>query len=401
MRPFCAQHCRALHVDCDLIIFGGTGDLAKRSLLPALTNLYERGELGAGSRVFSASRRPLCNDAYRRAMAPATPSRAWSRFAERISHHTVDIADGAGFSSLCHALEGAGGRARLIYLSTLPELFVDAVRRAHDAGLTADSTSVIVEKPVGTDLASAASLNNQLVELFDERQILRIDHYLGKARVRALAHRDFAALTKGGTVQITLAESQDIGTRGEFYDRTGALRDMVQNHLLQLVCLVAMRPDAIDANAAKLEVLSAIRLDHAPVWGQFDGYLDVDGVAPASRTETFVALKLRLDLPGWKGIPILLRTGKCMASKRSQVVAGGHVFDLGTPGENAYEALLLDALKGDCGKFVSREEVEAAWRFIDGLRAKRGDDRPDPYAPGSGGPEAANRLALMTGVPWR
>ena len=387
-------------MDCDFIIFGGTGDLAKRSLLPALFNMYQKGEIGKGSRIISASRRALPDEAYRLAVAPENPHSKWPEFSRLLLHRPVDVAAGQGFTALRAALESSRADKRLLYLSTLPEYFVRAVRGAHDAGLITEATSVIVEKPVGTDLDSAHALNDQLSEVFAEHQILRIDHYLGKERVRALEGEDFTRLAQGSEVQITLAESQDIGARGEFYDRTGALRDMVQNHLLQLVCLVAASPGASDINAAKLEILNALRLADAPVWGQFSGYLDVDGVEDGSHTETFVALKLSIGLPGWDGIPILLRTGKCMAKKRSQVVAGNRGFDLSTAGENAYEALLRDALKGDSSKFASREEVQAAWRFIDDLRANRGPRPPAPYAPGSWGPDASAALARRAGTRW-
>ena len=389
-------------MDCDLIIFGGTGDLAKRSLLPALFNMRQRGELGANSRVISASRRPLSDDDYRQSVAPANPDPAWTQFARQLFHRAVDISAGKGFSALEETLDPSPDRKRLLYLSTLPEYFVSAVRGAHRAGLITANTSVIVEKPVGTDFESARLLNTALSEVFDEHQILRIDHYLGKARVRALESQNFAELTEGGSVQITLAESQDIGTRGEFYDRTGALRDMVQNHLLQLVCLVAADPgtNRNDVHRAKLEVLNALRLDDEPVWGQFDGYLDVDGVETDSLTETFVALNLRIDLDAWRGVPILLRTGKCMARKCSQVIVGNQVHDLSIAGENAYEALLGDALKGHSDKFVNREEVEAAWRFIDDLRLRRGSSVPVPYARGSWGPEASQQLAERVRSAW-
>ena len=388
-------------MDCDLIIFGGTGDLAKRSLLPALTSMYAKGELGKGTRVISASRRELSDAAYRDMVAPADPGQGWSAFSKRLFHRPVNIAAGEGFSTLRQMIEKSCARKRLLYLSTLPEYFVSAVRGAHDAGLISDNTSVIVEKPVGTDLESARTLNDQLSEVFAEHQILRIDHYLGKARVRALEYRDFAGNAGGTPIQITLAESQDIGTRGEFYDRTGALRDMVQNHLLQLVCLVASSPGARDVNAAKLEALEAVHLNDAPVWGQFEGYLDVAGVKAGSHTETYVALNIRIDLPHWNDTPLLLRTGKCLARKRSEVAAGDGVFDLASTGENAYEALLRDALKGDAGKFVSREEVEAAWRFIDALRLDRGSEPPERYPSGSWGPEASNTLARRAGTIWR
>lgn len=372
--------------DCDLIIFGGTGDLAKRSLLPALEDMRRQGDLGTRSRIISASRRDISDAEYRRLMAPEHPKSDWPDFAACLHHRSVDIPSGHGFSSLRSLLQDAGDRKRLLYLSTLPEHFVSAVQGAHEAGLVNKDTTVIVEKPVGTDLSSAQELNNKLSEVFDETNILRIDHYLGKRRVRALAERDFTALGKAHAVRITLAEAQDIGTRGEFYDRTGALRDMVQNHLLQLVCLVAAPPSSDDLNAAKVRILEQLCVHGKPVWGQFDGYLEVPGVAAGSHTETFVAVEVRLDIDPWQDTPFLLRTGKCLAEKRSQVVVGTEVFDLSLTGENAYAALLRDALRGDRSKFVSREEVEAAWRFIDQLRTNRGTKPPKSYTKGSWGP---------------
>lgn len=387
-------------VNCDLIIFGGTGDLARRSLIPALHSMYGRGELGKSSRVISASRRSFSDEEYRQQIMPQIPPKDWESFSQCLFHRPVDIAGSQGFSSLYQMLAKSQASQRLLYLSTLPEHFVSAVRGAYEAGLVTKQTLVIVEKPVGTDLNSARILNNQLSEIFDESQILRIDHYLGKQRVRALAGRDFGQQSKGTPVQITLAESQHIGTRGEFYDRTGALRDMVQNHLLQLLCLVAADPAAEDLNAAKLEVLEALHSASEPVWGQFDGYLEVPGVAQTSHTETFFAMRTILDLDPWHDTPFLLRTGKSLRRKLSQVMVGGESIDLAQPGENAYEALLGDALRGDRGKFVSREEVEAAWRFIDQLRTERTPAPPLPYACGSWGPAQSDVLANCTGDAW-
>lgn len=387
-------------VNCDLIIFGGTGDLARRSLIPALCSMYRNGELGKGSRVISASRRSLSDEAYREQMMPQDTPRDWGDFSQCLFHRPIDILGSQGFASLYQMLAKSEARQRLLYLSTLPEHFVSAVRGAHEAGLITRHTSVIVEKPVGTDLESARTLNNQLSEVFEEHQILRIDHYLGKQRVRALGKRDFTLQSNGVPVQITLAESQDIGTRGEFYDRTGALRDMVQNHLLQLLCLVASDPATQDLNAAKLEILESLRLVSDPIWGQFDGYLEVPGVEENSHTETFTAMHMLLDLGPWRDTPFLLRTGKCLARKLSQVVVDGQPSNLAEPGENAYEALLGDALRGDRGKFVSREEVEAAWRFIDRMRAERTSLPPVSYTKGSWGPAQSDALAASVGHPW-
>lgn len=387
-------------MNCDLIIFGGTGDLARRSLIPALHSMYRRGELGRGSRVISASRRSLSDEDYRKQMMPQDPPRDWATFSHCLFHRPVDVSGSRGFASLYQMLEKSQAQRRLLYLSTLPEHFVSAVRGAHESGLVTENTLVIVEKPVGTDLDSARTLNNQLSEIFDEHQILRIDHYLGKQRVRALAGMDFAQQSNGLPVQITLAESQDIGTRGEFYDRTGALRDMVQNHLLQLLCLVAADPTAEDINAAKLTILQTLTADSAPIWGQFDGYLEVPGVEQDSHTETFAAMRTFLDLDPWRDTPFLLRTGKCLERKLSQVVVGGQSINLAQSGENAYEALLGDALRGDRGKFVSREEVEAAWQFIDQLRADRSSAPPISYPRGSWGPELSDVLAASAGDAW-
>ncbi len=399
MRAF-ARRIVEHRVNCDLIIFGGTGDLARRSLIPALHSMYRRGELGRYSRVVSASRRSLSDEEYRQQMMPLEPRPDWESFSQCLFHRPVDITGSQGFSSLYQMLAKSQAPQRLLYLSTLPEHFVSAVRGAHEAGLVTKQTLVIVEKPVGTDLNSARTLNNQLSEVFDEHQILRIDHYLGKQRVRALARRDFGQPSSSAPVQITLAESQDIGTRGEFYDRTGALRDMVQNHLLQLLCLVAVHPAAEDLNAAKLDVLEALRSASEPVWGQFDGYLEVPGVKQHSHTESFVAMQTCLDLDPWRDTPFLMRTGKCLERKLSQVVVGGQPVNLAEPGENAYEALLGDALRGDRSKFVSREEVEAAWRFIDQLRAERRFAAPVSYACGSWGPAESDALVGAAGDAW-
>jgi glucose-6-phosphate 1-dehydrogenase len=341
----------------DLVIFGATGDLAKRKLLPALFHRFVDGQIDAASRIIGAARTPLSRDEFLVLAQAACQAAAgkdwddavWRRFAALIDYVAIDVAQGdAGWTRLAQALKG-DGRARIFYLATAPHLYVAICEGAGRAGLAGPQARVVLEKPLGADLASARAINAGVGRIFPEESVFRIDHYLGKETVQNLLVLRFAnALFEPvwsraaiDHVQITVAETLGVGERADYYDRSGALRDMVQNHLLQLLCLTAMEPpnslDADDVRTEKIKVLKALRrFDERSVRAKtvraqyrpgleagaaVKGYLDeLGGDRAASRTETFVALKTEIDNWRWAGVPFYLRTGKRMQSRRSDIV---------------------------------------------------------------------------------
>jgi len=344
---------------CDFLVFGGTGDLAMRKLLPALYLRDRDGQLAEQTRIFSVSRAGLDDAGYRdkvdselqRHVAGELDTADRARFLQRLHHVTLDVATDADWANLSTAMtEGADPAApapiRVFYLACAPRLFGPISQRAAANGLVEPTSRVVLEKPIGHDLASAREINDQVGAVFTEEQIFRIDHYLGKETVQNLLVLRFAnallePLWNAGHidhVQISVAESLGVGGRADYYDGSGALRDMVQNHLMQLLCLVAMEPPStLDREAVrdeKLKVLQALRpmtgaevlrrtvrgqygpglVDGAPV----PGYLtELDG---PSRTETFVACKTEIQNWRWAGVSFYLRSGKRLASHASEIV---------------------------------------------------------------------------------
>jgi glucose-6-phosphate 1-dehydrogenase len=470
----------------DCVVFGGTGDLATRKLLPALWHRDEDGQVPPESRIFAISRKPIDDDGYRafveesvRPKLGKVDDAAWARFRARLHHVRLDAEGDEGWDRLATALAGAEDRVRVVYLATSPKFFGPIAQRLAKAGLATPSTRLVVEKPVGTDLASARRINDEIGKEFDEACVYRIDHYLGKETVQNLialrfANSMFEPLWSSqwiDHVQITVAETVGLEGRAGYYDGSGALRDMVQNHLLQLLCLVAMEPPrAFAADAVrdeKLKVLRALRpvVDGTIVRGQYaagaiDGvavpaYAQELGAGRTSRTETFVAIKLDIANWRWAGVPFYLRTGKRMADKKSEIVIAfkpvphslfgesvkldanrlvvrlqpdeGITLRLMTkePGPGgmrlraapldlsfaetfsgrfpeAYERLLMDVVRGNPTLFMRRDEVEAAWGWIDPLvRAwERGSEAPKSYVAGSWGPAAATALIERDGRTW-
>ena len=337
---------RIIKVDpFDLVVFGGTGDLAYRKLYPALFHRFVDGQLAAPTRIVGASRRALALDEFRAAIrdslvkhggADAEKPADIDAFLAMVSHLAVDAAGEAGWPDLKSALNDPG-RIRAFYLATAPDLFGGIAARLAGASLITPLSRIIVEKPIGKDGASANIINDQLGAVFAESQIYRIDHYLGKETVQNLMALRFGNIlfeplwnsAHIDHVQITASETIGVEGRGAYYDTSGALRDMVQNHLLQLLCLVAMEPPArLQADAVrdeKLKVLKSLaRIDDSnvaqfTVRGQYKagaangaavpGYLEECGNA-ASTTETFVAIKAGVSNWRWAGVPFYLRTGK-------------------------------------------------------------------------------------------
>ncbi|HEY3234100.1 MAG TPA: glucose-6-phosphate dehydrogenase [Polyangiaceae bacterium] len=339
------------------VIFGGTGDLARRKLLPALTRLSQKGLLSPRSLVVGVAHEDTDDEAYRKSAinalleAGVDPDAAQRLCGERLFYHRFTNDGPEDFNALAarlSALEqqyGLGSQNRAIYLALPPLAFPATIQRLGEAGLnrSAGYTRLVIEKPFGRDLESARELNQQVHRHFNERQIYRIDHYLGKDTVQNLLVFRFANSIfesvwnrdRVESVQITVAEALGVGTRANYYDRSGAIRDMVQNHLTQLLTLFAMEvPAAFRAEAIRSEktkVLQSIApIDCANVVrGQYTqgaigaeqvpGYLDERGVPAGSQTETFVAMKLEIDTWRWQGVPFYLRTGKRMARRLSQI----------------------------------------------------------------------------------
>jgi glucose-6-phosphate 1-dehydrogenase len=477
--------------DFDLVLFGGTGDLAMRKLLPALFRRHCHGDFAPGARIIGAARAALTREAYlasaeaacREHLGAEFDAARWPSFAAQLAYLRLDAKTRADYRALATLLADREQVVRVFFLSTAPDLFAAFCHELAHAGAITPETRILLEKPLGTDAASANRINEAVAASFRERQIYRIDHYLGKETVQNLlalrfGNALFEPLWRRGQirhVQITVAEQLGVGSRADFYDRTGALRDMVQNHLLQLLCILAMEPPASSVADAvrdeKLKVLRALRpLSGADalartVRGQYrggvvgttavPGYLEEEGVAAGSRTETFVAVRAEIDTWRWAGVPFYLRTGKRLQQGLAEIVVTFEqvphsIFDLPLgshppnrlvirlqpdehitlsilakhPGEamrlkpvdlsldfgesfkarrlDAYERLLGDAILGNLTLFMRRDEVEAAWTWIDPIRAAwdaDGED-PRPYVAGSWGPAAATALIARDGCEW-
>jgi len=488
-----------------MVIFGATGDLTHRKLLPALYNLALEHPLPAGFSVIAFARRPYNDDEYRQQalesinqysrQKPVNPQ-VWENFAAGIHYLQADFNDPKGYDRLNNLLNlldqerGTGGN-RIFYLSTPPSQYPEIIQRLGAAGLNRSRkgwTRIIVEKPFGHDLLSAKELNRQVGKVFKEEQVYRIDHYLGKETVQnilvfRLANGIFEPVWNRryvDHVQITVAENIGLEGRSGYYEESGAIRDMVQNHVLQLLSLVAMEPPiTFDANSVrdeKVKVLHAlqpmigqdvvthiIRAQYGPGWlsngQQVVGYRQEPGVSPRSTTETYLAMKVFIDSWRWAGVPFYLRTGKHLPKRVTEIAiqfkqaplmlfkrseAYGQVepnvltlrlqpdegislkFGAKVPGTEmqirsvnmdffygssgfreqpeAYERLLLDCMLGDSTLFTRRDEVEAAWTFIQGILDAWKNEPPETiqtYESGSWGPQAADEFIWRDGRRWR
>ena len=336
-----------------VVIMGATGDLTQRRLIPELFNLDCKGRLQKGLNIIGFARSDYSDEAFRDYTwdkmqdigAFKAQKQEWDAFARRIFYVRGNVDSQENLSSLGDRLKNLeGGRLpanRLFYLSISPSLYQAAIQNLRAAGIAVEDTGwrrAVIEKPFGHDLRSAQDLNGVVQELFDEHQVFRIDHYLGKETVQNLLVLRFANAVFEpvwnrnyvDNVQITVAEDLPVGDRGGYYDQSGAVRDMVQNHLLQLLTIVAMEPpSAIDAESLrdkKVDVLKAIRqgspqtVANNATRGQYIGYLDEKGVPPDSTTPTYVAMRLYVDNWRWHGVPFYLRSGKSMAAKVSEIV---------------------------------------------------------------------------------
>jgi glucose-6-phosphate 1-dehydrogenase len=464
----------------DLVIFGGAGDLALRKLLPALYHRDLDGQLPAGSRIISLGRRAMgreqflakvCDSLCANLKGPEYTEVFWRSFSARLQYVQADALQPSSWQDLQAALAGHDDRSRVFYLATSPTLFGPIAAGLSQNKLVKNEARIVLEKPIGHDHASAVAINDAVGRCFPEHRIFRIDHYLGKETVQNLlalrfANSLFEPLWNRGNidhVQITVAEDLGVGERIEFYDQVGTLRDMVQNHLMQLLCLTAMEAPTSRGHDAvrdeKMKVLRSLKpigandVAHNTVRGQYQagaiggqavaGYLDeLNG--KASTTETFVALKLHIDNWRWSHVPFYLRTGKRLKQKYSEIVIQfkevpysifpeltgnrsanrltirlqpdegvklslmlkdpGPGFQLrpsaldlsfadpsGARYPDAYERLLIEVLLGNPALFMRRDEVEAAWRWIDDIiNGWQATGQPvEGYVAGTWGPTAA------------
>jgi glucose-6-phosphate 1-dehydrogenase len=478
---------------CAFVIFGGTGDLTRRKLVPALYNLAADGALPEATTLIGVSRDRRAPGELRDDLRASTAQFSrrkpldegvWRRLGARMDYLPGDFADPQTFARLRERLSDPGllsrtGGNRLYYLAVPPDAFAPVLEQLDRAELLYRHQPpgrrpwcrVVVEKPFGHDLASARALNQLLARLLDESQIFRIDHYLAKETVQNILVFRFANLTfeplwnrlSIDHVQITAAEAIGISGRGRFYEAVGVLRDVVQNHLLTLLSLSAAEvPVSFAADDVRSAEVNALRTVRPPgpgdvVRGQYRGYREEPGVAPGSRTATFLAVRLHMDSWRWNGVPFFLRAGKKLAAQATEIAIhfqpvpqalfgqggeGGQrphpnvltlriqpdegislSFAAKVPGDRlnlgnvlmnmsyadsfrrpiaeAYERLLLDVMRGDQTLFARRDLVEQAWRIVTPLLEYEAEAPLAIYEPGSAGPPEADALMAQSGRSWR
>ena len=468
----------AITHDSDFIIFGGSGDLSVRKIFPALFWRFLNGQITENFRLISCMRtvitskqfankfRPFCEQAFESGIAD---EQSWENFLKLIQILELDIVNNIGGEKLYNTLKSELSEERpcIFYLAVAPKLFGVSCELLHRNNLVLPQSRVVVEKPFGHDKASALALNQEILHVFDEGQIYRIDHYLGKETVQNLMALRFANVIFESQwnnhyidhVQITTAETVGVGQRASYYDSYGALRDMVQNHLLQLLCLVAMEPpsyfNADQVRTEKLRVLQALRpLEESEIQiGQYENY--AQELEQESKTETFVAMKVNVDNWRWAGVPFYIRTGKKLGLRASEIVitfknrphdifakngeaaaedypnrlvirvqpqeglrlhltskkpgpGGMRLF----PSElnlsfdeafaerlpDAYERLLMDIARGNQTLFMRSDEVLAAWDYIDPIISMVRNKTPEIYSHNKMGPE--DKILKKEGRHW-
>ncbi len=478
---------------CDLIIYGGLGDLSRRKLIISLYRLENGNFLEPDTRIIAVDRLEentesfikIAHKSLQEFLGVPVDKQIWSKFSARLSYQQMDLTKPEEYK-VFNDITDSSKRVMVNYFAVAPFLFQHICQGLRHSGVLTDTSRMVMEKPIGHDLASSKEINDVVASVFNDDQVFRIDHYLGKETVLNLLALRFAnsIFTTNwdhntiDSVQITVAEEVGIEGRWEYFDQTGQLRDMVQNHLLQILTFVAMEPPvnlkAQSIHNEKIKVLDALRpitaenVHEKTVRGQYTngfqkgleapGYLDEEGANTSSTTESFVALRVDIDNWRWAGVPFYLRTGKCMMYKRTEIVinfkqlphniftesfknlpANKLIIHLQPnegieiqilnkiPGidENiklqktkldlsfseafknsrifgGYEKLILEAMRGNPTLFISREEIEQAWSWIDSIQNawKATNEEVKGYPAGSWGPVASVAMLARDGRSW-
>ncbi len=475
----------------EMIIFGATGDLARRKIFPALYHRFVDGQIPENSRLIGVSRSRHTREEFQDLIynnycefvgEDSLDQDSWDAFISLVDYVPVDVKGEDDWRLLAEKVGKESDLIRVFYLAMPPSMFAGICQGLEKVGLAHATSRVVLEKPIGTDFDSADAINEGVSKVFQEDRIYRIDHYLGKETVQNILVLRFGNILLEPLwnsnaidhIEITVAEDIGVSGRGAYYDGAGALRDMVQNHLLQLLCLSTMEAPtslaADDVRTEKIKVLRALEritvenVEAKTVRGQYtngrvggehaDGYL-VDLDVEQSNTETFVAIKTEIQNWRWAGVPIYLRTGKRMSSRRSEIViqfksvphsifgeqtkvnanklvirlqpdeavklfmeikepgAGGlrlktvplnlsYADNFAVRYPDAYERLLMDVVRGNLALFMRRDEVEAAWRWCDGILEawQETGQKAVPYFAGTDGPEAAYEMLAKKGHAW-
>lgn len=475
----------------EIVVFGGTGDLARRKLIPSLYHRFCDGQIPTNSRIIGCSRSELTRDEYLELIHKSYhefveddeyTEDKWDAFIQLVDYVAVDVTKGENWEALGQTLDETKSLIRVFYLAMPPALFSDICQGLKTAGLAHKQSRVVLEKPLGHDFKSADEINEAVGRVFSEKRIYRIDHFLGKETVQNLLVLRFGNVLleplwdKNSIehIEITVAEDIGAGGRGAYYDKSGALRDMVQNHLLQLLCLTMMEaPGSTQADDLRLEKIKVLRalapinasnVKEKTVRGQYvkgrikeesvtDYLTDVD--IEESSAETYIAIHAEVKNWRWAGVPIYIRTGKRMSARRSEIIiqfkpvphsifgegikvnpnklvirlqpdeAVNLWMEIKEPGAgglrlkslplnlayadnftvrypDAYERLLMDVVRGNLSLFMRRDEVEAAWRWCDGILEAwdEVEQKVSYYPAGSDGPEAAERMLAAQEHTW-
>lgn len=475
------------HTKTTMLIFGGTGDLTHRKLIPALYQLEINGFLPKDFSVISIGRRDKSSDEYRSEILESTKKfssrnfeeESYEEFSKKVSYFKLKFEDADDYKELKNLLEQSNKdehkeNSYLFYLAVSPDYFSEIVHQLENSGIRKMDSAwqrLVIEKPFGQDLSSAEKLNASISEVFEEKDIYRIDHYVAKEMIQnthmlRFQNAIFESIWNRhhiNNVQITVLEKEGVGTRGGYYDHTGALRDMVQNHLLQLLAVTAMEPpkslNADDVRNEKVKVFEKLvpfqpeTLNEQLILGQYSGYIKEDKVSDSSQTETLVATKVYIDNERWKGVPFYLLTGKALKNKTAQITIEfkksslygeekdsepnileikiqpdeGITLHLNVkkPGvvdqmamvemdycqsclylfnsPDSYEKLILDALHGDSTLFTRWDELQLTWKYVDAIFSSLGEDRTsylESYERESNGPESLDTFIQSGARKW-